>query len=119
MQFDASAENPSDDTATSEQFTQILFRSDDVPELTGYIIDVETGQFSEGSGVSTAGGEQFGSPGGENDLLKIRPTSGTLVNTYWVVGDTGGDDISTDSDGRDDTRATLKSNFVRIVALQP
>jgi len=39
-----------------------------------------------------------------NQVVKVPPVEGTLVKFFYIVGDTGGDDISTDSNCNDDTR---------------
>ena len=39
-----------------------------------------------------------------NQVVKVPSVEGTLVKFFYIVGDTGGDDISTDSNCNDDTR---------------
>lgn len=39
-----------------------------------------------------------------NTVVKVPATEGTLVKFFHIVGDTGGDDISTDDNCNDDTR---------------
>lgn len=39
-----------------------------------------------------------------NTVVQVPPTEGTLVKFFHIVGDTGGDDISTDDNCNDDTR---------------
>ncbi len=39
-----------------------------------------------------------------NTVVKVPATDGTLVKFFHIVGDTGGDDISTDDNCNDDTR---------------
>ena len=39
-----------------------------------------------------------------NQVVKAPSVEGTLVKFFYIVGDTGGDDISTDSNCNDDTR---------------
>lgn len=39
-----------------------------------------------------------------NTVVSVPPTEGTLVKFFHIVGDTGGEDISTDDDCNDDTR---------------
>lgn len=68
----------------------------------------ETGRF-----VSSKGGFQI-LGGGGNAVSKPPIRGGNLVREWEVVGDTGGDDISTDRDCGDDTRIRVTLNEVRL-----
>lgn len=49
-------------------------------------------------------GKLIGTYSQGNTVVKVPATEGTLVKFFHIVGDTGGDDISTDDSCNDDTR---------------
>lgn len=46
-----------------------------------------------------------------NTIIRMPATEGTLVKFFHIVGDTGGDDISTDDNCKDDTRIEMIEFF--------
>lgn len=51
----------------------------------------------------------------DNHVHVEPPDSGDLVSAFFIVGDTGGDDISDDNNGKDDTRIVrIAFNKVRV-----
>ncbi|HMR92004.1 MAG TPA: hypothetical protein PKC69_06810 [Chitinophagaceae bacterium] len=56
-----------------------------------------------------------GSTSNGNTVVRVPPTEGALVKFFHIVGDTGGDDISTDNNCNDDTRIVKLEFFpVRV-----
>lgn len=64
--------------------------------------------------ISSAAGFQIGGPGSIPNAVSKPPISGELVREFQIVGDTGGDDISTDSNCNDDTRMRVVFNPIRV-----
>lgn len=51
----------------------------------------------------------------ENHVHVLTPAHGNLVSAFFIVGDTGGDDISTDDNPKDDTRIEkIAFNKIRL-----
>lgn len=63
--------------------------------------------------ISGAASAQFGFPGGGNTVYRP-PLTGSLARVFEIVGDTGGDDISSDNDCGDDTRITVRFNPISL-----
>lgn len=77
------------------------------------IVSIDSEDYSETSGLSEPGGFQFLLPGGSNPVNSW-PIRGGLASSIYVVGDTGGDDISDDANCDDDTRVTVGFNLVTV-----
>lgn len=108
-------ETTSDWSETEGNWSKIIYTAPAGTE----ILNIETGVYSEVHYVSKPGVNAF-SPKGL--VQAIGGAKGTdvpfkddgLVSRWNIVGDTGGDDISTDDNCNDDTQVAVQLNPVRV-----
>lgn len=108
-------ETESDWSETEGTWTKTLYKAPDGWNISG----ISSGKYSEVHYTSKPGMSAF-SPGALREL--VGGARGTdvpfqddgLVTRWNIVGDTMGDDISTDDDPRDDTQVAIQLNPVKL-----
>lgn len=78
------------------------------------VVEVLSATQSRTEAVSAAAGFQVVFPGGTQIVASPPVYDGDLVREFLIVGDTGGNDISTDDNCSDDTRISVVFNPVTV-----
>jgi microsomal dipeptidase-like Zn-dependent dipeptidase len=73
-----------------------------------------SGASSAVQGRSSKAGFQFVVATDNGARAGVTPSTGDLVDEFTIVGDTGGPDISTDDDCRDDTAVSVTFNPIKV-----
>jgi microsomal dipeptidase-like Zn-dependent dipeptidase len=102
-------ETKSDWSTTEAKWTKRIWTAPKGKTIAAVVSD----SYSSTDVIGSHGGFEIFVPGGKN-TVQLPPVHGDLVREFEIVADTGGADISSDSNCADDTRIRVTFNPMRV-----